>query len=208
MKYISKKNGVVYNTLNESVIKFHINDLQSLIIAVNDDRALNHNERLEVIDDFTKEEARAGLNEVKKALNGTNNELLKAYTSFYIENIKDEAEALSVAKELKKAEIDKKRDAMIESGVEYKGKMFQSAEKDRNLLTSTTSLFSITKQVPENFVWIAKNNEAVPFTLQDLIALGGLMATSVNQNTIKARELKDRVEKATNKAEVLKIAWA
>lgn len=107
----------------------------------------------------------------------------------------------------KKADIDKKRDEAIESGVEYKGKVYQSAEKDRNLLTSTTSLFSITKQVPEGFKWISKDNEAVSFTLQDLITLGAKMAESVNLNTMKARALKDKVEKARNLNELESIQW-
>lgn len=121
--------------------------------------------------------------------------LTHPYFNQWLENA-DESEALEVKKELKKAEITKKRDEAINGGVEYKGKVFQSSEKDRNLLTSTISLFSITKQVPEGFKWIAKDNEAVDFTLQDLIALGGLMANAVNLHTMKARELKDKVEKA------------
>lgn len=121
--------------------------------------------------------------------------LTHPYFNQWLENA-DESEALEVKKELKKAEITKKRDEAINGGVEYKGKVFQSGEKDRNLLTSTISLFSITKAVPEGFKWIAKDNEAVSFTLEDLIALGGLMANAVNLHTMKARELKDKVEKA------------
>ena len=121
--------------------------------------------------------------------------LTHPYFNQWLENA-DESEALEVKKELKKAEITKKRDEAINGGVEYKGKVFQSGEKDRNLLTSTISLFSINKAVPEGFKWIAKDNEAVDFTLQDLIALGGLMANVVNLHTMKARELKDKVEKA------------
>lgn len=120
--------------------------------------------------------------------------LTHPYFNQWLENA-DESEALEVKKELKKAEITKKRDEAINGGVEYKGKVFQSGEKDRNLLTSTISLFSITKAVPEGFKWIAKDNEAVSFSLEDLIALGGLMANAVNLHTMKARELKDKVEK-------------
>lgn len=119
----------------------------------------------------------------------------------------EENEALAVKKLLKKEQIEALKNEAIESGVEYKGKVFQSAEKDRNLLTSTTSLFSITNQVPEGFKWIAKDNEAVDFTLQDLIALGGKMAESVNLNTMKARALKDKVEKARNLNELESIQW-
>ncbi|MCR2104980.1 DUF4376 domain-containing protein [Campylobacter upsaliensis] len=127
--------------------------------------------------------------------------LTHPYLNQWLENA-DESEVLEVKKELKKREITQKRDEAINGGVEYKGKVFQSGEKDRNLLTSTISLFSITKAVPEGFKWIAKDNEAVSFTLQDLIALGGLMANAVNLHTMKARELKDKVENA-NSAEAL-----
>lgn len=121
--------------------------------------------------------------------------LTHPYFNQWLENA-DESEALKVKKELKKREITKKRDEAINGGVEYKGKVFQSGEKDRNLLTSTISLFSINKAVPEGFKWIAKDNEAVDFTLEDLINLGGVMANAVNLHTMKARELKDKVEKA------------
>ena len=130
--------------------------------------------------------------------------LTHPYFNQWLENA-DASEVLEVKKELKKREITKKRDEAINGGVEYKGKVFQSGEKDRNLLTSTISLFSITKQVPEGFKWIAKDNEAVSFTLEDLIALGGLMANAVNLHTMKARELKDKVEKANSMEALEKI---
>lgn len=130
--------------------------------------------------------------------------LTHPYFNQWLENA-EASEVLEVKKELKKAEITGKRDEAINGGVEYKGKVFQSGEKDRNLLTSTISLFSVTKQVPEGFKWIAKDNEAVSFTLQDLIALGGLMANVVNLHTMKARELKDKVEKAKSMEALEKI---
>lgn len=131
--------------------------------------------------------------------------LTHPYLNQWLENA-DASEALEVKKELKKREITQKRNEVINGGVEYKGKVFQSGEKDRNLLTSTISLFSITQAVPEGFKWIAKDNEAVSFTLQDLIALGGLMANAVNLHTMKARELKDKVEKANSVEALEKIA--
>ncbi|ECL1831163.1 TPA: DUF4376 domain-containing protein, partial [Campylobacter jejuni] len=114
--------------------------------------------------------------------------LTHPYLNGWLENA-DASEALEVKKELKKREITKNRDEAINGGVEYNGKVFQSSEKDRNLLTSTISLFSITKQVPEGFKWIAKDNEAVSFSLEDLIALGGVMVNAVNASMIKARNL-------------------
>ncbi|ECL2361680.1 DUF4376 domain-containing protein [Campylobacter jejuni] len=132
--------------------------------------------------------------------------LTHPYLNGWLENA-DASEALEVKKELKKREITKNRDEAINGGVEYNGKVFQSSEKDRNLLTSTISLFSITKQVPEGFKWIAKDNEAVSFSLEDLIALGGVMVNAVNASMIKARNLKDQIEQATSLEELNLITW-
>lgn len=204
MNYVSAKNGVVYYTLNEEIIRFHIKELNSLIVISN--KVLNQNE----IEDntFTSDEYKEGYRAVYNVLKGKNEVLLNDYFRLFSTSGKvSNDEVLLFAKVDKKADIDKKRDEAIESGVEYKGKVFQSAEKDRNLLTSTTSLFSITKQVPQSFKWISKDNEAVDFTLQDLIALGAKMAESVNLNTMKARALKDKVEKARNLNELESIQW-
>ncbi|TNB55335.1 DUF4376 domain-containing protein [Campylobacter helveticus] len=205
MNYVSAKNGVVYYTLNEEIIRFHIKELNSLIVISN--KVLNQNE----INDntFTSDEYKEGYRAVYNILKGKNEVLLNDYFRLFSTSGKvSNDEVLLFAKVDKKADIDKKRDEVINEGVEYKGKVFQSEEKDRNLLTSTTSLFSITKQVPEGFKWIAKDNEAVDFTLQDLIALGGKMAESVNLNTMKARALKDKVEKARSLNELERIQWA
>ncbi|WP_317363909.1 DUF4376 domain-containing protein [Campylobacter helveticus] len=204
MNYVSAKNGVVYYTLNEEIIRFHIKELNSLIVISN--KVLNQNE----IEDntFTSDEYKEGYRAVYNVLKGKNEVLLNDYFRLFSTSGKvSNDEVLLFAKVDKKADIDKKRDEAIESGVEYNGKVFQSAEKDRNLLTSTTSLFSITKQVPQGFKWISKDNEAVDFTLQDLIALGAKMAENVNLNTMKARALKDKVEKARNLNELESIQW-
>ena len=120
---------------------------------------------------------------------------------------KEIEEELVKAKKSKKEEIDKAKFSAIEDGVEYKGKVFQSAEYDRNLLTSTVSLFNIAGKVPDGFVWIAEDNTAVPMTLQDLLQLSQVMALDVTANTIKARTLKDSVEKAKTLDEVNAIKF-
>lgn len=204
MNYVSAKNGVVYYTLNEEIIRFHIEELNSLIVISN--KVLNQNEIKD--NTFTSDEYKEGYRAVYNVLKGKNEVLLNDYFRLFSTSGKvSNDEVLLFAKMDKKADIDKKRDEAINKGVEYKGKVFQSEEKDRNLLTSTTSLFSITKQVPQGFKWISKDNEAVDFTLQDLIALGGKMAESVNLNTMKARALKDKVEKARNLNELESIQW-
>ncbi|ECP9363146.1 TPA: DUF4376 domain-containing protein [Campylobacter jejuni] len=206
MKIISK-NGTIYQNLNNQIIKDHIYSVKQLLAVVSDDRELRFNDDFTFIDDLAQDELNAGLEAVKEVLVSTNEtEILKEYFSMFCQVSSEDAK-LKYAKEFKKDEIDKAKDNAIEGGVSYKDKIFQSAEKDRNLLTSTVSLFAITKQLPEGFVWISKDNEAVPFTLEELIELGGIMANSVNTNTIKARNLKDKVEQAQTLEEIEAIKW-
>ncbi|MFQ6341353.1 DUF4376 domain-containing protein [Campylobacter sp. VTCC 70190] len=208
MKIIIKNNGVIYNDLNTSILKNHMSAASGLIALVRDDRKLGFDENHFFIDDITQEELNKGLEAVKEVLLSADEiELLKEYFAMFCEVSSEEAK-LQYAKEFKKYEIDKAKNEAIEGGVSFKNKIFQSAERDRNLLTSTVSLFAITKQLPEGFVWISKDNEAVPFTLEELTQLGGLMANSVNINTIKARNLKDKIEQALSVEEVENIKWS
>ena len=124
-----------------------------------------------------------------------------------IEEEVTDAERLEQLKMTLPAVIDANRDAEINNGVEFKGKMFQSAEKDRNLLTSTVTLYTAAGSVPEGFVWIATDNTLVPMTLQELVQLGALMGKKVNDCAIKARMLKDQLMKATTYEEASKISW-
>lgn len=115
--------------------------------------------------------------------------------------------SLESLKELKAEEINAKRDEAINSGVSFKGKVFQSAERDRNLLSAAISLYSLNNNLPPNFVWIAKDNTQVPMNLQELIELGSLMAEKVNENTIKARNLKNNIKAVTSTQELELIVW-
>ena len=124
-----------------------------------------------------------------------------------IEEEVTDAERLEQLKNTLPGDIDAARDTEINNGVEFKGKMFQSAEKDRNLLTSTVTLYSAVGSVPEGFAWISTDNTLVPMTLQELIQLGALMGKKVNDCTIKARMLKDQLMKATSYEEASKISW-
>ncbi|EME3314768.1 DUF4376 domain-containing protein [Campylobacter jejuni] len=206
MKIVSK-NGTIYQILTVSIIIDHIYSVKELLAVVSDDRELKFNDDFTFIDDLTQDELNAGLQVVKEVLiNANKTELLKEYFSMFCQVSSEDAK-LKYSKEFKKDEIDNDKNNAIEGGVSYKDKIFQSAEKDRNLLTSTVSLFAITKQLPEGFVWISKDNEAVPFTLEELIELGGIMANSVNTSTIKARTLKDKVDQAQTLEEIEAIKW-
>lgn len=162
-------------------------------------------------EDFASQEGNFDILVVDKGIVYINSdkELKKPYTlSGLPEDVRERLDKeLEIAKEQKKQEINDAKIKAIESSVELDGKKYQATEYDRNLLTSTISLFNISNEVPENFVWIAEDNTSVPFTFKKLMQLANLMATNVQVQTIKARTLKDKLESATTIDEVNAIRW-
>ena len=126
---------------------------------------------------------------------------------------------LNFKKGNKKQEIDAAKAQALVAGVEYtknrKKYVFQSDDYTRNMLTSTAAAFKDpsendpTKQdLPSNFVWISMDNQQVPFTIQDVRALGLVMAQHVQTCTFKARKLKDAISAATSVEQLDAIQWS
>lgn len=111
-------------------------------------------------------------------------------------------EMLETAKANKKVEINAKRDEAIEQDIEFNGEIFANKKSDRDTISSYLSL-----SLPENFAWIAKNNTPVPMTKKNLTALASLMFSSLNENVLKARVLKNRVDASSTIEEVEAIVW-
>lgn len=104
-------------------------------------------------------------------------------------------------------ELEKAKNKDINSDVLYKGNYFQNRETDRNLLTSTITLYQTLGELPKGFVWISSDNKQIEVTLQDLINIGALMGAKVNEVTIKARNLKDKVIASDDKDYINSITW-
>ena len=113
-----------------------------------------------------------------------------------------EEELLLQAKALKKEEIEQKRDEVIEQDIEFNGEIFSNKKTDRDAISSFLS-----SNLPKDFAWIAKSNALVPMNKKALADLASLMFAKVNENTIKARRLKDRVEESSTLEEVEAITW-
>lgn len=114
---------------------------------------------------------------------------------------------LDYCKNNKLFELDKAKKRALNSDVFYKGNYFQNRETDRNLLTSTITLYQKLGELPKGFVWISSDNKQVEVTLQDLINIGALMGAKVNEVTIKARNLKDKVIASDDKDYINSITW-
>lgn len=115
--------------------------------------------------------------------------------------------SLERLKELKIEKINQKRDEVIESGVEYKNHIFQSGESDRSLLNQAITLYGFNNSLPADFAWIAKDNTKVPMSLDELRGLALLMGLKVNNNMLKARELKNAVLQASSAEQLEDINW-
>lgn len=104
-------------------------------------------------------------------------------------------------------ELEKAKKKALNSDVFYNGNYFQNREVDRNLLTSTITLYQTLGELPKGFVWISRDNKQIEVTLQDLINIGALMGAKVNEVTIKARNLKDKVIASDDKDYINSITW-
>lgn len=114
---------------------------------------------------------------------------------------------LDYCKNNKLLELNKAKKRALNSDVFYKGNYFQNRETDRNLLTSTITLYQTLGELPKGFVWISSDNKQIEVTLQDLINMGALMGAKVNEVTIKARNLKDKVIASDDKDYINSITW-
>ncbi|MBX1020839.1 hypothetical protein I9086_00150 [Campylobacter jejuni] len=105
---IITKNGIIYNSLNISIIRDLIKSVKTLVAVVEDDRKLNYEDNgflKEFIDDLTKEELDKGLKEVEKLCKENNNlDLLKEYYNLYYKD--DNINLLIKLKELKLFEVN------------------------------------------------------------------------------------------------------
>lgn len=124
----------------------------------------------------------------------------------YLNAIKDKY--LSLAKFVKKLEINKFKDKIENSNVNYMGHEFQADELSKNKLTWTITIieksiqanagsnFNVDEvQLPEGFDgWVDANNNKVPMTYKQLIGLGAAMSQNVMTATYVANTLKNQLE--------------
>lgn len=144
------------------------------------------------------------LSGIIKQIEKTHNVKLKVISD---DEYNERVYTLDYCKNNKLFELDKAKKRALNSDVFYKGNYFQNREVDRNLLTSTITLYQTLGELPKGFVWISSDNKQVEVTLQDLINIGALMGAKVNEVTIKARNLKDKVIASDDKDYINSITW-
>jgi hypothetical protein len=106
------------------------------------------------------------------------------------------------------AQIDAWRETAIATGtVDYNGHTFQADRVSSANITSALVAVGAGISLPPGFVWRTADNVNVPFSPGDLVALGGLALTAVNEAYAKAWALKAQAAVA-DAPTILSITWS
>jgi hypothetical protein len=112
---------------------------------------------------------------------------------------------LDELKAKKKAKINAAKIAAEYADIEYLGNTYQADADSQSKLTSAVLLCQAAGL--QEYVWWSADNQAVTFTLQELIGLGMLIAQRSAALVAKSRGLKDLILSATTKEELENIKW-
>lgn len=91
--------------------------------------------------------------------------------------------------------VNSQRDTLINSGVSFNGHTFQ---------TDATSIMDMMGSIMAGIdtTWLTADNQQVPMTNADMIALGGTVAAHKESLVFKARVHKDNIESLLTKADI------
>ena len=202
---IIAKNGTQYNNLNDEIIKAHATYVNSPFVKV--DRALNYKKigddefsYTELIDDFTKDELRAGFYEVAKIADKATLEL---YANKFF------SDDLEIQRYIKLNELKNIKDSKL-SEFSYKDKIYQIDENSKINLNGKVSailLAQSTERPIESVAWIAKDNSITQFTTLEFLAFSNAVAGYIESVLFKNDELRTRANNAKSIDELKGIKW-
>lgn len=206
-----KETGSQLNNINKNIIKQLIEN--KWIIAFIE-RPLNYNKILkkshykelptgeyfkEYIDDITPQEIQAGTLAVFNYCKINN--CLNLYYDYILAISNTDDEKLNALKEKKKYEINVSRDLSILQGFNFNGKLYQTDENSLTYIANTAQTDRT------DIKWISKDNSIISFTNEDFKQFHSDITKFIQDNVIKARELKNQVILAKNIEDLDKIKW-
>ena len=199
------KNGTQYNEITNEIIKAHATYVNSPFVKV--DRALNYKKigddefsYDELIDDFTKDELRAGFFEVAKI---ASNETLKLYADKHFND------DLEIQRFIKLSELKNIKDSKL-SEFSYKDKVYQIDEGSKVNLNGKVSAILLAQSTEKPITqvsWIAKDNTITQFSTLEFLAFTNAVAQYIESVLFKNDELRTRVNNATSIDEIKAIEW-
>lgn len=199
------KNGTFYNNLSNDIILAHATYVNSPFAKVN--RALNYRkigdgefQTQELIDDFTKDELRAGFFEVAKI---ANKDTLELYADKHFND------DLEIQRYIKLSELKSIKDSKL-SEFSYKDKIYQIDENSKVNLNGKVSAILLAQSTEKPITqvsWIAKDNTITQFTTLEFLAFSNAVAQYIESVLFKNDELRTRVNNAKSIDELKGIKW-
>ena len=200
---IIAKNGTTYNNLNNEIIKAHATYVNSPFVKV--DRALNYKKigddefsYDELIDDFTKDELRAGFYEVAKI---ADKDTLELYANKFF------SDDLEIQRYIKLSELKNIKDSKL-SEFSYKDKVYQIDESSKTNINGKISAILLsqnTEKPIQSVAWIAKDNTITEFSTAEFLAFSQAIASYIETILFKNDELRNAINKAKSLEALNKI---
>ena len=200
---IIAKNGTTYNNLNNEIIKAHATYVNSPFVKV--DRALNYKKigddefsYDELIDDFTKDELRAGFYEVAKI---ADKDTLELYANKFF------SDDLEIQRYIKLSELKNIKDSKL-SEFSYKDKVYQIDESSKTNINGKISAILLsqnTEKPIQSVNWIAKDNTITQFSTAEFLAFSQAIASYIEMILFKNDQLRNAINKAKSLEALNKI---
>ena len=200
---IIAKNGTQYNQITNEIIKAHATYVNSPFVKV--ERALNYStigegefQIQELIDDFTKDELRAGFFEVAKI---ADKETLELYANKFF------SDDLEIQRFIKLEKLKSIKDSKL-SEFSYKDKIYQIDESSKTNINGKISaiLLSQNTETPiQSVSWIAKDNTITQFTTAEFLAFSQAIANHIETILFKNDTLRNAINKAKSLEALNKI---
>lgn len=113
---------------------------------------------------------------------------------------------LEELKLIKRAEINRARDAAEQGGFEYLGKTFDSDQVSCLRMASAAQAMALAPE-ESSIVWTCQDNTTISLNKEQLVGLVVALAQHSNACHQKATTLKAEIDKAKSKEELDKIVW-
>ena len=200
---IIAKNGTQYNNLNDEIIKAHATYVNSPFAKV--ERALNYKKigegefsYSELIDDFTKDELKAGFFEVAKI---ANKDTLELYANKFFND------DLEIQRFIKLSELKSIKDSKL-SEFSYQDKIYQIDESSKTNINGKISAILLsqnTEKPIQSVAWITKDNSIIQFTTAEFLAFSQAIASYIETILFKNDQLRTAINKAKSLEALNKI---
>ena len=200
---IIAKNGTNYNQITNEIIKAHATYVNSPFVKV--ERALNYStigegefQIQELIDDFTKDELRAGFFEVAKI---ADKETLELYANKFFND------DLEIQRFIKLEKLKNIKDSKL-SEFSYQDKIYQIDESSKTNINGKISAILLsqnTERPIQNVAWIAKDNSITQFNTAEFLIFSQAIASYIETILFKNDQLRSAINKAKSLEALNKI---